>query len=194
MICDISSYSLSDFIPFSQEVVISLFRRYNESLWPSQFVIALIFFFFLVKKTHNKKVFLIPLALSWALIGYFFHWKYLKTILWAGNLTGWLFFLESFVLLSCIFFAPLKKNKPRSILSRFAVAFLWTSLLFPLSYIQPISTKQILLLGWDPTATSLGTLGVLLASYKRLYVFVGSLIPIVWLLFALLLNFHFINL
>ncbi len=193
MISDLTSYSLTDFIPFSQEVLVSLFRRYNESLWPSQLLILFIFLFFLLTKTHHKKIFLVPLALSWAFIGYIFHLKFLENILWAGNLTGWLFFMEALVLSCLIFMNSLKRHKPISIFMRFGMALLWASILFPLSYLQPISSKQILLLGWDPTATSLATLGVLLSSYKRVYIFIGSFIPIIWLGLVVVLNFHFVN-
>lgn len=105
---ELSTYSLSDFLPFTPEVYFRLFERQNEALWPAHFLTILlgIAAVWLAWRARGRWAGIV-LALCWALVGYTFHIERYANLSWAAEYFGWAFIVQGGLLLASALFGRL---------------------------------------------------------------------------------------
>lgn len=128
------------------------------------------------------------LAVAWCWCGGVFHRHYFLTINWAATSFAWVFALEGLLLVVFGVVAGQLRfghggriTRPLGMLLFLYSAFLSAG--FPLWEKAP---AQILLFGWGPDQTALGTLGVFLMAEKKGVRLLILIIPLVWCLAAIL--------
>lgn len=96
---ELSSYELTDFLPFSPEVYARLFTLHNEAVWPAHLLAALmaVFLAWRAWKGDGRTVALL-LAVAWGFVGWFFFFERYQSLLWAAPYLGTAFFVEAALL------------------------------------------------------------------------------------------------
>lgn len=193
MIAELGSYRIADFIPFSSKVYGALLRDYNSSLWPGQWVwlagsvLAVIWIW---RRPKGFRVVGIFLAAAWIWTGVDFFLGHLTQLMDQARYGGWIFIAQGMLCLglaSGVFKVSIAPGwSIRFILGGalyLAAGFIPWGLLFGLSH------GQLLLFGWGPEATALGTLGVLLMTQGSAWRWLLVIIPGLWGILAALLYY-----
>lgn len=92
------SYTLSDFLPFSERVYVRQLELTNEAVWPAHLLAiaaALALALFMHAPTPSRSRFsALLLGLAWFSTGWIFAWERYAEINWAGGYVAALFFLQ----------------------------------------------------------------------------------------------------
>jgi hypothetical protein len=94
-----SSYSASDFVPFTAEVYFRLIERVNAADWPLHLLTlaAALALLPLLHRGHGRTAGLI-LAALWAWVGYAFLLREYASLNWVGRYFAWAFWLQAALL------------------------------------------------------------------------------------------------
>ena len=93
---ELSTYSLTDFIPFTSEVYLRLFERLNESVWPGHLLAVALGAAALVLAWRGRgRFWAMILAAAWASVGYLYHLRFYVELNWAATYFGWAFIAEA---------------------------------------------------------------------------------------------------
>ena len=176
------SYTLSDFLLFSQDTYFRLFGLYNRDVWPLQAAalgIAALLLAMMRRPTAARPALLI-LALVWIWAGLAFHIQRYATINFAATFFGVLFFVEAAVLAVMAF-----RWRPRFTQSRAAVALVVFGV-----FVNPLigfaagrNWTELSFFGLGPDPTAIVTVGVLFACRPRWIALSGAML---WCLIAVL--------
>ena len=185
---EITSYSLSDFILFSDRVYYRQFELYNHAIWPLH-LIAIVFSLVIIYTLWKKPVWAgrliaVLLTVSWVWVAWAFlferfyqihvvaNWYALGFVLQAGLIT-WYGVIKNQFTLS-------EESRPRI---NIGLVLLFISLIiYPfIAFITGRSWLQFEMFSLTPDPTVLATIAILYLCkvYSMLYV-----IPIIWLLIS----------
>ena len=188
MMDELTSYSLSDFILFSDNVYFRQFELYNLAIWPLHlvaFVFSLVIIFSIWKKpVWAGRVITIVLTLSWLWVAWAFlytrfyqihvvaNWYALGFVLQAGFLTWYGMVKNQFTLI---------EESRLNIMMGLVLLFI-SLILYPfIAFIAGRSWLQFEMFSLTPDPTSLATLSFLILCKASLILYV---IPIIWLLIS----------
>jgi hypothetical protein len=161
----------------SPEVIQDLNLRYSTSLSPWYFLLMisnLLIFFKL------KKVFWIYCSLLWSFISvYYFHF-FLSEIHTYAFIWTVLFFVQALL----VFFL---KGSTTDSFNKMAIALYLFFVLIPFSLFLEDSKESILLFGWGPLQTAIGTIVLLKMSKMKLKDYSLVIIPTLWVFFEFFL-------
>jgi hypothetical protein len=169
--------------PFTAEQFLEVFRNYNTSVFPMQFIFyslaALIIF--LVIKNKSPKIINSVLSFFWLWMGVVYHIVFFASINKAAYAFGFLFIVQSFLVL---YFGVIKNNLSLSfskdifgvtgILLMFYALIVYPLLGYMLGHAYPYSPTFGL-----PCPTTIFTLGMFLLSSKKFPIPV-IIIPFIW--------------
>lgn len=181
------SYRLPDFIPFSQDTYEAVLSHYNASIWPSQIVCLLAVcatLFCILRKAERSKFILgSVLGLVWLWTGWQFLANQLVPLLPQARIFVGLFVVQAVLLLigmSSFRFMQIQPTKTRCWWIGFTI--LVGSAVVPLQVVMGYPLSTVMLWGWGPDNTALGTLGLLLMTKGHMTRWTLAIIPILWLL------------
>lgn len=177
------TYRLSDFLLFSPRTYHRLLHLYNESLWPAQPVVTLLWVVLLIALWRGlawaPRVAMIVLATSWGWIAWAFHAERYAAINWAATAFAVAFGLQA-LLMAVLALAGG---------SRFATAWQGFALLswallgqpwLGMAFGRPWQEAEWF--GLAPDATAIGTLGLLLmwVPASRWAYVCSWIVPLAW--------------
>ncbi len=184
---DLSTYSLSDFIPFTPEVYFRLFVRVNEAMWPIHLVAAVLGIAAVWGAMRGRgRVVGVVLGVCWAWVGWRFLLGPYAALNWAGSYAGWAFLVQAVLFVAFGLFGGLEATGDGSF-----GAPEWTSLgvaifgfvIFP--FVGSIAGRDLAALqtfGIAPDPTVIVTVGLLVTTaHPRWVLFV---VPVVWAAFT----------
>lgn len=179
------SYSLQDFVMFGPEVLLRLFIRINEAVWPWQslwLVAALLLPWLGCKVAEWPRRLAMALAgLAWIGCGYLFMVRYYGPVNTPATWFGWAFVIEGLLLLMLRGRAlPIPLGLP------LAVAGWLVILVLPwLAVLQSGDVRALALFGMAPGVTVAATV-LLFARQPLLLRWFLLLVPLAWSLFSAL--------
>jgi hypothetical protein len=138
--------------------------------------------------TRSRIVFALT-AGAWAWVGLVFHLQYFMPINWAARYSAGLFLVESLLLLIFAIRPGLAKpygSGPRRTLG---LAIFILSAFIPFELLWGQSLAQIMIFGWGPDRTAVGTIGLLLAAGRGLFHWILMLPAVIWALLAMLMYY-----
>lgn len=98
---DLSTYSLADVIPYTREVYLRLFVRFNEAVWPAHLVaLALGALILWLALRGRSRILAGLLAICWAFVGYAFHIRLHADLNWAATYFGWAYLAQAALVLA----------------------------------------------------------------------------------------------
>lgn len=179
------SYTLSDFLLFSQGTYYRLFALYNAALWPGHaaaLALSLLLLWLLLRGGgKNGRRACMLLAAAWGWVGWAFVWERYATINWAAAYVAPLFALEAALLLWTGLAGHLSAQDARN-----PVRFAGMALLGFAVLLQPLAGMALGrpwieagLFGLAPDPTAVGTLGAILAMGRRAAWMLAP-VPLVW--------------
>lgn len=182
MIDKLSSYSVSNFIPFTDEVYFRLFERHFEE-WriahPPMFVLGIsVLVFAWLGKTRTLAV---GLAAALAFCAVTFHLRLYAELTPAGKFFGWAFLIQTvFILLWGFTAKPIEKFRP-TVPAITGAALALIGLGYPL---LTLGTERKMTgaeyFGMSPDPTICLTLGILLMGARPLWFLLLFPIPLLW--------------
>jgi len=180
------TYSLSDFLLFSPRTYYRLFELYNAEIWPAQIVSlalgAVILGLLRRRWTGQGRLVAAILAGCWLWVAWAFHWQRYATINWAAAYFAGAFAAQGLLL----FWTGVVRNglgfaSASSVAHRIGVGVV----LFALTA-QPLlgplvgrEWMQVEIFGVAPDPTVLATLGILLATARRVR-WELLVVPLLW--------------
>ncbi|CCQ73431.1 DUF6064 family protein [Magnetospira sp. QH-2] len=177
-------------VPYTVEVLVSLFGRYNETLWPAGVVapiIAVLLTGLLYKGgLRGLRMMLVGLAVGWAVTGGAFHWLWMSELSWGGVWIGALFLVQSAILLWVAVTLSARSTAPVHTWQSVAgwIVILLGALGYSLAAAWgPFGWAAMPIVGVAPLPTTLLTFGVLVLHSPRLGVIPGVL-PSLWAVFT----------
>ncbi len=188
---DWASYSLQNFIPFTENVYFRLMERMGETFWPLHLLtlalgagaIALIL-------KHHPRTACLLIAPVWVFVAVAFFIQRYGQLNWAGDYIGYAFLAQA-VLLGLIPLLGRGLGKPRHWKSPPMVVG-GTLVCFGL-VVQPLlaplggdSWYQAQVFGIHPDPTAIASLGVVLLGLRSLAMWVAAVIPLFWILISAL--------
>lgn len=180
---DLSTYSLTDFIPLTPEVYFRLFVRLNDYAWPAHILAVALGFGALWALSRGRgRLFSAALAACWIWVGYAFHLSLYAELNWAATYFGWAFIIQGGLLLSSGFtgrFDP-PGGAPTKGPGRYGLAVALLALVaFPIvGIVDGQNWRGIQVFGVAPDPTALFTLGALLIAERTPWHLLA--IPILW--------------
>ena len=184
----LASYSLSDFILFSDKVYYRLFELYNLAIWPMH-LLALIFAFLILyllwKRPHRAgRLIGVILVLSWAWVAWAFLYQRFYQIHVVANWYALAFVLQAVLLTwSCVVknrFVLLEENKGRIHIGLALLILVF--IIYPfIAVITGRNWLQFEMFALVPEPTVLVTLILLWVSRASRFLYI---IPITWLLIS----------
>jgi len=175
------TYSLSDFLMFSQRSYYRLIALYNEAVWPAHLLGLAVGLAVIVcvarPGPQMRRVALLALALAWAWIGWAYHLERYADINTAGPWFALAFGVQA-LLLGFLAARP-HGAAPARMQKQVALGFISLAVLaYPLLALgSSHGWGQAEVFGIAPDPTAIATLGVLLACRVHL---VAWLIPLAW--------------
>lgn len=185
---ELSTYNLSDFILFSENVYYRQFSLYNSGTWPIH-LFAIIFGIFALVSSWGKSFFhnkglTLGLVIFWCwTAGAFLYLQFLQIHIVAD------WYALGFVIQALLMawlggfkqqFENVTKSKPRKIIGRLVLVF--AIFLYP--FIAVLTGRNWLefeLFGMAPDPTALGTLGILILHRVSWVLYI---IPVIWLVIS----------
>ncbi len=177
------SYSLADFIPFTDETYFRLFERLNETQWPVHFAAMLLGIgaIVLVRRGRGRYA-AILLAAAWGWVALQFHFRLYAELMQAAPFFGWMFVIQGTLLLGFGLIGRLDGGDSggwHAWLGYGLVAF--GMVLFP--FIAPLTGR-----GWAgaeyfgiaPDPTAIATLGILLIAAPLRWLGPLTIVPVAW--------------
>ncbi len=183
MISDCSSYSLADFIPFTEEVYARLIERQNEAVLPLQLLtMAMGAAALMLCLKGRRRIALGLLAPLWIWVGASFLMRGYADLIWAGKYFGWGFIAQGILLAGLTFkTSPGAGNHlgiPQWIGLVIAVCGLVIVPVF--SGITGGNLASAGIFGIHPDPTAITTLGVILVTLRGWKMWIVAIIPLVW--------------
>lgn len=183
-------FSLLDMTPYDRQTWFRLVESYNEAygIFPlaSLLLAALLLWLLLRPIKHAPRFALILLAACWGWCGWVFQMQYHASLNWAGAYFGWLFVIQTgLLLLAAVFSKTLAWREFTSWQAKLGLLVLSLGLLLqPLSgLLESRTIEQLEWFGLIPAPTTLATLGILMLLNH--WIRIGLLIiPIVWSLIS----------
>lgn len=169
-------------LPFTRERFVDVFRKYNETVFPVQFVfyVALVFLAFQLvgKKTNSSRFISYTLAFFWLWMGLVYHIVFFSVINKAAYLFGTMFILQGLLFLKYAKTLSFQFTKDLNGLT--AILFLaYALIVYPiLGYAIGHTYPGAPTFGL-PCPTTIFTFGVLLLSDKRVPIPI-LIIPSLW--------------
>lgn len=189
---------LSDFLMFEPQTWTRLIARYQQDWWPFQSIALLLgvvlLWLLYYRPRQADRLINAGLCLCWLWVGLVFHLQYVATISWAAWGFAGLFITQGVLFLlfgvlggQLTYLSP--SAKTRSNINRFAIMVIVFSLA-----IYPLITAalagdwmQSSIFGLSPDATSLATMGFMLAAkpgVRGLWL----LLPVLWLIISIFMG------
>ena len=174
MIPDPVSYTLSDFLLFSQQTYFRLFELYNQAVFPLQLLTVGAGLWSLCRARRadgrSGRIIAVLLAFSWLWVAWAFHWERYAAINWAAQYFAVLFAAEAlliigFGIIANLFVFPGRRDW----LNRVGLAVLGFSVTVQplLGLIAGRSWSQLSFFGLGPDPTATATFGVILMLQGR---------------------------
>ncbi|HMB74770.1 MAG TPA: DUF6064 family protein [Kiloniellaceae bacterium] len=184
------SYSLDDFLLFSEEVYWRLFEVHNSAFWPlippALIAAALLPYLLRAAGDHRRRAAVLVTAAAWFVVAWSFFWVTYATINWAAIYVAPLFAMEGLLLLFLSAQQGIWARKVRSLPGHIGgVLLLYGLLLYPLQGLamgRPVAAVQLFGLAPDPTA--LATLGLLMALGRGWRAGICRIVPVIWCLLS----------
>ncbi len=188
-----STYRIRDFLLFSEEILLEVVDAYNHDLWPWQILwlglaILILVLILFPNRLRLRLVFGL-LAAAWAWVGFVFHLQYFLPINWAARYSAGIFLAESLLFaLSATFLGKLQPDAsgPRRNLGLVIFAL---SAFVPLEFVFGQNISHIMVFGWGPDRTALGTIGLLLTFRQGWWTMILMLPAVIWCVLALLMYY-----
>ena len=183
MIDDVSSYSVRDFISFSDEVYLRLFERQYEAWWPAHLLLLAIGVAALIFAWLGKnRVVAILLALPLLASAVTFHFRIYAEITPVGQIFGWAFLGLAVLILLWGFVTKFHERIRPTIASITGTAIAGFGIVaYPLLFIlTERSATEAEYLGLAPDPTVCFTLGILLITARPMWFLLLFPIPILW--------------
>lgn len=178
----ISTYNFSHFQMITLEVLIDLVDRFNDFIWPWQFVIICLTLFAIYQYKKRSKILWGVISLFWLFIAIFYHHSFFSEVHIIGDYFAFAFVLQALLL---IVFKVLKTSVGHKNSKNFRILF-FIMAFTPWSYFYPKTNGEILLFGWGADQTAIATVLILLSERMKTYEFTMLIVPILWLLFSFL--------
>lgn len=183
MIDDISSYSVRDFISFSDEVYLRLFERQLEAWWPAHLLLLAMGVATLIFAWLGKiRIVAIMLALTLLASTVSFHFRLYAEITPVGQIFGWAFLVQALLVVvwgfatkSC---KPIRPTVPAIIGT--AIAGFGLAIYPSLALLTDRRTTEAEFLGMAPDPTVCFALGILLMSARPLWFMLLFPILLLW--------------
>ncbi|MFZ5792350.1 MAG: DUF6064 family protein [Pseudomonadota bacterium] len=179
------TYSLSDFLLFSPSTYYRLFELYNLALWPGQILAVALGFAVLALALRGPawrgRAIAAILAACWLWVAWAYLLERYDTINWAAEYFALAFALEALLLIGAgaLFGGLALRSRPDLFRRAGLCIFLFALLVQPL--IGPLVGRtwtQTELFALAPDPTAIGTLGILLAADKPLWLLL--VVPLLW--------------
>lgn len=180
MIDELLTYSLQDFIPFTESVYWRLFEDMNAS---NVYLFTLLTLVALgaIRAAQLSRPIVVAACLAglWAWVGYDFFWTRYAQLNWAGEYFAWAFWVQSALMIGGGFLDRQKRQV--SGMNRASIFLVAVAYMFPLfAPLTGRSLESVELVGMAPDPTVVLTLGLLLTAQKtRLWLL---FIPTLWCL------------
>lgn len=179
------TYRLSDFLLYAPRTYFRLFELYNQSLWPAQPLVTLLWLALLAALWRGApwapRVMLGVMALAWAWVAWAFHLQRHAAINWAATWFAAAFALQALGLgAAALRVRRAERLSPAALGVAAAVPLLMP--LLPLAFGRSWSETESF--GLTPDATALGTLAVLpmFVPAYRILCRTWQWIPLSWML------------
>jgi hypothetical protein len=190
MLADPNSYRITDFIPFSREVLRATNASYNEAIWPWQlfWVAMAIAIAYLLTARHRqglkRGICLASLGIAWLFLGVTYHGMYFATINPPAQAYAWGFCLQGAgLLLAAVLhakgFMSARDTPRRGLAAAFA-----TLALLPWTWLASGLSGPLMLFGWSPVQTAAATLLVVTHLHGWAWRAALAGIPLIWLAVA----------
>jgi len=175
------TYTLSDFLMFSQRSYFRLIALYNEAVWPAH-LLALacglaVIYFIALPGTQARRSALLVLAIAWVWIAWAYHLQRYADINTAGPWFALAFGVQA--LLLCFMALGSHDAAPARMQKQVALGFTGLAVIgYPLlAVVSGRGWNQAEVFGIAPDPTAIAMLGVLLACRVHL---IAWLIPLAW--------------
>ena len=185
---ELTSYSLSDFILFSDRVYYRQFELYNHAIWPLHLIavlFSLVIIYMLWKNpAWGGRLIAVLLTLSWVWVAWAFLYVRFYQIHVVANWYALVFVLQAGLI---IWYAVIKnqftlREESRSKINLGLVLLFISLLLYPfIAFIAGRSWLQFEMFSLTPDPTVLATLAILVLCKASPVLYV---IPIIWLLIS----------
>lgn len=187
---DLLSYSVSDFVSFSMEPYLALYKLYNDAIWPMQVVAAIltVLIFLIVWRGKDlsmayTRISYAVLAAMWCWIATKFHLERFATINIGAGIYAALFYAQAaFLLITALTAQTMTLVNQTGLLATFGrFIFVFGIAIWPIASVAGSGDVSYLhQFGLAPDPTALATLGiVMLATNRAKYLL--SVIPLIWL-------------
>ena len=171
---------LQQFVMVSTEVWQDLHWRYSRWLWPWWLVFILCNGLVLAKS--KQALFFTYVAFCWIFLGFVYFMRYVQEVHTFAIAVGTVFMFQG----GALFY--LKVLRPQSaveqntlIIRQLALVFYGVTALIPLSYAMAKSKESILLFGWGPEQTALGTVALVIYSLRNKVELLLVCVPLLWI-------------
>ena len=184
------TYSLDDFLLFSEEVYWRLFEVHNAAFWPLVPLAAissvLLLYPWLFGTDRQRRITVLAAAAAWFCVSYAFFWLSYATINWAAVYLVPLFVAEGLLLLLLA-----ARQRPWTVSLKTGPGAAGTTLMlygFVLYPLQGLAVgrrlEAVQLFGLAPDPTALATLGFLIAGGRGWLARTCLIAPVVWCLLS----------
>lgn len=173
-------------IPFTLEQFISVFKKYNEAIGPTPFILSIIalgLLFFVGKKNWSSRIPVFFLSFLWAWTGIVYHWFFFSTINPGAKIFGALCVLQAvgflvYGLVTKEIYFKFRNNAATGIgiLMILYAVLIYPTLGFLLGHIYPESPSF-----GAPCPSTIYTFGILMLSFRKIPAWL-YIIPVLWAL------------
>ena len=183
MIDDISSYSVGDFIAFTDEVYLRLFERQFESWWPAHLLLIAVGLAALIFAWRgNTRIVAVLLGLLLTASAVTFHFRLYAEITPVGRIFGWAFVVQALLILVWGFFTKSRERLRVSFPVVVGTAIAGFGLaIYPLpGFMTARRATEAEYLGLAPDPTVCFVLGILLMCARSWWFLLLFPIPVLW--------------
>jgi hypothetical protein len=188
-----SSYSIRDFVLFSKEILLEIMEAYNHDFWPWQVLwlgLTLVMLLLLLFPSRARSRIVFALAAgAWAWVGIVFHLQYFLPINWAARYSAGLFLVEALLLAVAATRPGIMDPDRPGPRRKLGIAIFILAAWIPFELAWGQSFAQIMIFGWGPDRTALGTIGLLLTSRPGLFNRALMLPAVIWCVLAAMMHY-----
>ncbi len=179
MIEDLFTYSIEDFIPFTEPVYWRLFEEMNASnLIVFPISIAVILGMIHAARRSQNLTLLILLALVWSWVGYDFLLTRYARLNWAGEYFAWAFWAQASLMVVVGLWDTYKRRQAKPIVRKTPWVLAGLAMVYPVfSVLSGRSIQSMEFVGLAPDPTVLFTMAVLLVARQRWFLLI---VPTLW--------------
>lgn len=171
------SYSLANFIPFSQEVYFRLIARVNQEFWPLPLALLALggLIAWLIQRGYRGSSGAL-LAICWAWVGWDFLSRHYASLNWAGSYLAWGFWLQAGLLMLTSLQAQRAPDRPGRLSG---AALMLLGLVYPVfGWLSGRSPGALALFGMHPDPTAALTLGWLALCSSGWRFWLAAILPL----------------